>query len=139
MAMSDEPRPGAGPRRPEDEETQLLRRALSEDAARRLDERVRDQASVEVFDVNGDLLEIVALTPAGLTIGRGPDQDVRLTDRTVSRRHARIEVIDGRYYIDDAGSLNDTLLNGELVRGRAELRDGSRLTVGLHLLIITLR
>lgn len=127
------------PRRPDEEETQLLRRALSEDAARRMGEQLRGQARIEVYGVGGDLEDILAVPPGGLSIGRGPDQQIRLNDRTVSRRHARIDVVEGRYYIDDAGSLNDTLLNGELVRGRAELHDGAQLTIGLHVLIVTIR
>ncbi len=128
-----------GEPRPEEEETQLLRRALGDDAARRVGEQQSGQAAVEIYDVNGDLLEIVRIPPTGLTIGRAADQDVRLSDRTVSRRHARLEVDGERYWIDDAGSLNDTLLNGELVRGRAELHDGAQLTIGLHVLRVTIR
>ncbi|NUP98449.1 MAG: FHA domain-containing protein [Armatimonadetes bacterium] len=134
MATDDERR-----ERLEEEETQLLRRALGDDAARQVDGRLESQAMVEIYDVNGDLLDIVRVEPRGLSIGRGPDQDVRLADRTVSRRHARIEVVGEQYFIDDAGSLNDTLLNGELVRGRAELHDGSQLTIGLHVLRVTIR
>ncbi len=126
-------------RRPEDEETQLLRRALGEDAARRAEDSLEPQAMLEVYDLNGDLLDIVRVPLGGLSIGRAADQDVHLSDRTVSRRHARIEFVEGAYYIDDAGSLNDTLLNGELVRGRAELHDGSQLTIGLHILRLTIR
>ncbi len=126
-------------RRPEEEETQLLRRAMGEDVARRAGERIDRQAVIEVYGLTGDLQDIVHVPPAGLSIGRAPDQDVVLSDRTVSRRHARIDAVGDRYYIDDAGSLNDTLLNGELVRGRAELHDGSQLTIGLHVLRVTIR
>lgn len=122
--------------RHEDEETQLLRRALNETAG--LDES-RARAILEVYDVDGNLVAIVPIPDHGLSIGRGADQDLRLDDRTVSRRHARIDEVDGRWWLDDAGSLNDTLLNGELVRGRAPLVDGDRLTIGLHLLIVTIR
>lgn len=136
--MSDPTRPPGG-ERPEDEETQLLRKALSGDTARRMGERLGSQAMLEVYDVNGNLQQILPIPPAGLSIGRGADQDVCLSDRTVSRRHARLEVEAEHYFIDDAGSLNDTLLNGELIRGRAELCDGAQLTIGLHVLIVTIR
>ena len=126
-------------RRPDEEETQLLRRALSEDTARLVGSSLPKQAMVEVYGLNGDLLAIVKVPPEGLSIGRAPDQDIRLDDRTVSRRHARIEVAEERWFIDDAGSLNDTLLNGELIRGRAELHDGAQLTIGLHSLRVTIR
>ncbi|MCC7492576.1 MAG: FHA domain-containing protein [Fimbriimonadaceae bacterium] len=125
--------------RADEEETQLLRRALHSDAARESEQELGRQAVLVVFGVNGDLLELVVVPAAGLRIGRAPDQDVVLEDRTVSRRHARLEVVDGRFFLDDAGSLNDTLLNGELVQGRAELFDGARINVGLHLLRLSIR
>lgn len=142
----DPPHPARNPaehpaeRRRHEDETQLLRRALGADAARRVGDQAGAQAMVEVYDVDGDLLAIVPVPPHGLSIGRAPEQDIVLPSLTVSRRHCRIDLDDhGRYHLDDAGSLNDTLLNGEPVRGRAELNDGDQLTVGLHVLIVTIR
>lgn len=44
-------------------------------------------------------------------IGRGRDNDIRLTDRTVSRRHAELVVTaDGRYFLTDCGSTGGTHL-----------------------------
>ena len=44
-----------------------------------------------------------------LTVGRGPDSDVRIRDETVSRRHAELTVThSGRYYVTDCGSLRGT-------------------------------
>ncbi|HAZ63872.1 MAG TPA: hypothetical protein DCZ72_09740 [Armatimonadetes bacterium] len=126
-------------RRQELEDTQLLRRALSGEAARQTQAQWATQCTVEVYDVEGNLLEMRTVPAEGLTIGRAADRDLRLPDRTVSRQHARIERVDGRYYLDDTGSLNDTLIDGEPVRGRAQLYDGATLTVGLHQLRITVR
>jgi len=117
----------------------LLRRALTGEASRRSQEAWPAQCSVEVYDVDGQLTDMRTVPPEGLSIGRAADQDIRLPDRTVSRRHARIEAAEGRYWLDDTGSLNDTLLDGEPVRGRAELHDGAQLTIGLHTLRITVR
>ncbi len=117
----------------------LLRRALSGEASRRSQESFPAQCGVEVYDVDGQLVDMRSVPPEGLSIGRSPDQDIRLPDRTVSRRHARIECADGGYWLDDTGSLNDTLLDGEPVRGRAELHDGAQLTIGLHTLRISIR
>jgi len=62
------------------------------------------------------------------------------SDLTVSRVHARIYVDRGKCYIVDLGSLNGTLVNGELVRGweprrrsePVELPIGSVVRVGLY-------
>jgi len=61
-------------------------------------------------------------------------------DLTVSREHARIYVDRGKCYIVDLGSLNGTMVNGELVRGwkprsrsePVELPIGSVVRVGLY-------
>jgi transcriptional regulator with GAF, ATPase, and Fis domain len=50
-----------------------------------------------------------------MSIGRAPDNDVRFDDRTVSRYHAVISQHDGRWHINDLGSRNTTLLNGERI------------------------
>jgi hypothetical protein len=68
-----------------------------------------------------------------LVIGRDSDCDVALSDDSVSRRHARLVSRDGAWIIQDLGSTNGTLLNGEPV-GRCELRPGDRLQLGTQLL-----
>ena len=53
-------------------------------------------------------------------------------DTTVSRRHARVETVDGRLHIVDLGSRNGTLLNGVRVEGQAALQAGDVVEVGSH-------
>ena len=43
-----------------------------------------------------------------VTIGRDPNCEVFLNDRTVSRRHAHLSIQGGRAIIEDLGSLNGT-------------------------------
>ncbi|WP_432457617.1 FtsK/SpoIIIE domain-containing protein [Cellulomonas iranensis] len=54
------------------------------------------------------------LAPGVSTIGRGRDATVRLTDRTVSQRHARVVVTDDVEIVDN-GSANGVLVDGGLV------------------------
>lgn len=49
------------------------------------------------------------------TIGRAPDQQIRLTERNVSRRHAILRQIDQGWAIEDPGSYNGTYCNGDRV------------------------
>jgi len=65
-----------------------------------------------------------------ITIGRASDNDVVLGDLQVSRRHARLERIDGAWRLTDLGSRNPTLVNGIPVAGKTALTDGDRLTLG---------
>ena len=50
-----------------------------------------------------------------LSIGRDPESDIFLNDITVSRAHAVIECEADVVSVKDAGSLNGTYVNGEVV------------------------
>ena len=67
-----------------------------------------------------------------ITIGRGPENAVRLASSAVSRRHAVLAYADGRWWIEDRGSANGTFVNGERVPFAAPhpLRHGDRITLG---------
>ena len=52
------------------------------------------------------------LTQPVTTIGRSADNDLVLDDTKVSRRHARLEIIEGVLYITDLESSNGTTVNG---------------------------
>jgi len=51
-------------------------------------------------------------------LGRAMDCQVHIRDLTVSRRHARISKVDGRYMIEDLGSGNGTYVNDEAITRR---------------------
>jgi pSer/pThr/pTyr-binding forkhead associated (FHA) protein len=68
---------------------------------------------------------------ARTTIGRSPDCDVFLDDVTVSRNHAVLVDQDGRFTIEDQGSLNGTYVNRRRVES-AELEDGDELQIGKY-------
>ncbi len=55
------------------------------------------------------------LGPAGLTIGRDPDNDIVLDHPRVSRRHARIDLLDGHARISDKHSANGTYVGEDRV------------------------
>ncbi len=68
-----------------------------------------------------------------LTIGRGPDCDIILPDRVVSRRHACIERRNGDYFIVDDRSKNGTFVNGEPVTDEPRLLiDGDEIQIALR-------
>ena len=65
-----------------------------------------------------------------LLIGRGDDCDIRLSDHSVSRKHARIEPEDDGYFVSDECSTNGTFVNDKQLDGPRLLRDGDYLRVG---------
>jgi hypothetical protein len=70
-----------------------------------------------------------------LLLGRHHGCDIRLTDLSVSRRHAQLRFRDGRWILQDLDSTNGTRVNGVRV-GRCELRPGDAVEVGeLRLLV----
>lgn len=74
-------------------------------------------------------------------IGRGKDNDIRLTDRTVSRRHAELVVTaDGRYFLTDCGSTGGTHVAADSqwrpVR-QAFVRHGDQLRFGAYRITVS--
>jgi hypothetical protein len=65
------------------------------------------------------------------TIGRSPDCGIFLDDVTVSRKHAVLVQREGRWLVEDQGSLNGTFVNRKRVES-AELGDGDELQIGKY-------
>jgi diguanylate cyclase (GGDEF)-like protein len=72
------------------------------------------------------------LGDAPLVIGRGDDCDIRISDCSVSRRHACIRLEPDGYCAVDLESTNGTLVNDTAVT-QARLTDGDYLHVGNHI------
>jgi pSer/pThr/pTyr-binding forkhead associated (FHA) protein len=73
---------------------------------------------------------VVPLARQEITIGRQPGNAVRLTERNVSRRHARFLRHNGTVVIEDLKSANGTQVNGERLQGRVSLRAGDHVRIG---------
>ena len=69
-------------------------------------------------------------TGSDYTIGRDPVCDLLIADRTVSRRHARLERAADGWLLTDLGSTNGTRLNGWRVREPVLVRAGDRVCFG---------
>lgn len=65
--------------------------------------------TLTVFEPNG-VQRTRPLTPRGLTIGRGTDNDLQIAYDMVSRRHAWVTFEGGYYYVTDLNSANGTYL-----------------------------
>jgi hypothetical protein len=66
-----------------------------------------------------------------ITVGRGGGCGIVLADDSfVSTVHARLFRRDGTVYVEDLGSRNGTLLNGEPLTNAAQLRRGDQVQFG---------
>lgn len=70
-----------------------------------------------------------SLVESSVRIGRGAENHVVLDSDSVSRRHARIEVLGGDYRIVDMRSTNGTYVNDELIE-ETQLRRGDQIKIG---------
>ena len=67
-----------------------------------------------------------------ITIGRAEGSDVRIDNAVVSRRHAAIGVVGGKYVIVDLDSGNGFGVNGSDPVTSAVLKSGDRIEMGKY-------
>jgi Protein of unknown function (DUF3662)/FHA domain len=68
--------------------------------------------------------------PGGGTIGRSRDCEIVLEDVGISRHHAEIRPGPGGWTIEDLGSTNGVIVNGQHARGAQPLSAGDRVELG---------
>ena len=68
-------------------------------------------------------------------IGRDPDAALWIDHPSVSRRHARVVVAQGKVKLEDLGSKNGTLLNGKRIRRVQPLSDGDEIQIGTETMV----
>ena len=81
---------------------------------------------------------VVSLDRLPLTIGRDPLVELIVPDEAVSRRHARLARSPDGILLEDLGSRNGTIVNGERVDRRV-LADGDRIMLGRTVLKFALQ
>jgi diguanylate cyclase (GGDEF)-like protein len=67
-------------------------------------------------------------------VGRAMNTQLRLNDDGISRRHCRVLSLGGRVIIEDLGSANGTVVNGELVQHQ-ELKEGDKIRLGANTML----
>lgn len=74
--------------------------------------------------------ERVELGEDTTSVGRLPDATITIEDGNVSREHARIKPGTNGYVVQDLGSTNGTLVNGQRITGTRQLADGDIVSFG---------
>lgn len=73
---------------------------------------------------------VVPFAREEITIGRQEGNTIRLTERNVSRRHARLLKQNGHVLIEDLGSYNGIRVNGDRISGQVQVADGDLIQIG---------
>src|ERR1700690_356994 len=79
---------------------------------------------------------VVPLIRDELTIGRMEGNAIRLTERNVSRKHARVIRQGDALFVEDLGSYTGVRVNGVRIDQRTTLCDGDQVTIGDYKLAI---
>ena len=88
--------------------------------------------------VDPDTARELNLCRYATALGRSISCDVVITHKSVSRQHAFIYGLKGRFYIEDAGSTNGTIVNGKGLNRRVELKSGDEVRLGCVKLVFLL-
>lgn len=91
-------------------------------------------ATLEVF-TESDGRTLYELPATQTVIGRYEFCDLVVKSHTVSRQHARLTCVEGKFYIEDLASLNGTFVNGTRIDRLAALSDKDRIHVYKTLLV----
>jgi pSer/pThr/pTyr-binding forkhead associated (FHA) protein len=86
--------------------------------------------TVKVTDQQGRLIGEFPWEQGSLTIGRDQGRSIVLPNKTASRKHARLDLINGMPVIVDEGSANGTLVNGARIASPTRLDESSKVDVG---------
>lgn len=71
-----------------------------------------------------------------VTIGRKSENDIVLSDLSVSRNHAVIYEEEIGLYIEDLGSANGVIVNGRQVEGTEIIKGGDEIIIGENRFIL---
>lgn len=83
------------------------------------------------FLFNKSTSEKFPLSQSVSKIGRDQTNNISVTnDHYISRHHAWVLQMQGGYWVEDLGSTNGTLINGEILKERKQIFNGDRLTFG---------
>lgn len=73
---------------------------------------------------------VYPLSEGEINIGRREGNTIRLMERNVSRRHAKLARNNGTVFIEDLDSYNGIRINGERITGKYEVKEGDLVEIG---------
>jgi serine phosphatase RsbU (regulator of sigma subunit) len=85
---------------------------------------------LQITDHQGKPSSLDLRAGARVRIGRSDQNELVLTDPSLSRNHAEVWDEAGQWMLKDCGSRNGTLVNGSPIEGSVELEPGMQVTLG---------
>jgi pSer/pThr/pTyr-binding forkhead associated (FHA) protein len=86
--------------------------------------------TVIVTDQQGKVIGEFPWQQGSLTIGRDQARSIVLPNKTASRKHARLDLINGMPVVVDEGSANGTQVNGASIKGPTRIDETSKIDIG---------
>lgn len=86
--------------------------------------------TLTIEDSNGQIADRFTFDHGAYVIGRHESCDIVLPSTSVSRQHARVFIDNGRCYVEDLGSSNGVVVDGQRVLKQRDLGTASQIKVG---------
>ncbi|MBA2681224.1 MAG: FHA domain-containing protein, partial [Ktedonobacteraceae bacterium] len=86
-------------------------------------------------EIDGKMVQEVRLDKPVLTVGRQDGRDIQIRHQSVSRTHARVLNENGTWFVEDAGSVNGIVANGQRVQ-RVAIHNGDRVLVAPNIALL---
>jgi ABC-type multidrug transport system ATPase subunit len=93
------------------------------------------QASLSV-KAGPDIGKTFAIEKDETIIGRIAPAEIAINQSEISRRHARVIRKGGQYFIEDLGSSNGTMLNGQPIKAAHVINNGDEIRLGASVILI---
>ena len=81
---------------------------------------------------------VVPLVRDEITIGRKEGNTIRLTERNISRKHAKLRRSNGAFMLEDLSSYNGVKVNGKKIAAEYALKPGDQVLIGDYQLALQL-
>lgn len=79
---------------------------------------------------------VYPLEKESLSIGRDSANGIQINDPEMSRRHAQLQLQGGKYVLEDLGSTNGTLVNGQKLAAPHVLKNGDLVSFGEQIVLV---
>ena len=73
----------------------------------------------------------ILITQKGISVGRSSSCDLTVKDSALSRKHFNVKILNDAVMLEDLGSMNGTMLEGEPIEGQHQVTDGTYIGAGV--------